>query len=116
MLYRADYGEARARYIEYLKLSQRHDLPVNIGEGLIGLAAAMVGLHQYECAALLAGAGQARFDAVVYKVPPSDRIEIDPLLVTAHEQLGKERFEALAAEGRAMTLEQAITYALEDSE
>ena len=32
----------------------------------------------------------------------------------AREQLGEEGFEALAAEGRGMTIEQLITYALED--
>jgi predicted ATPase/transcriptional regulator with XRE-family HTH domain len=114
MLYRGDYGKARACYIEYLKISQRHDLQVNIGEGLIGLAAATAGVHQYERAALLAGAGQGVSDTVEYKMPPHDRIEIDPLLQIAREQLGEESFEALAAEGRTMTMKQAVTYALEE--
>ena len=42
------------------------------------------------------------------------RIVIDPLLQIARDQLGAERFETLAAEGRAMTTEQAVAYALQD--
>ncbi len=37
------------------------------------------------------------------------------IVVTIREQLGKARFEALAAEGRAMSMEQAIALALEET-
>jgi hypothetical protein len=46
---------------------------------------------------------------------PYDRIEIDPLLQIARDQLGDTAFEALAAEGHAMTMEQAIEFALEST-
>lgn len=46
---------------------------------------------------------------------PYDRIEIDPLLQTAGNQLGGAAFDPLAAEGRAMTMEQVIAYALENN-
>jgi tetratricopeptide (TPR) repeat protein len=119
MLHRGDYGVAKRWFLESIKNCQRTGLQLwgaqlSIGDGLVGLAAVAAGLKQYGRAAKLAGAGQAIFDAVVYKAPPSDRIEIDPQLQITREQLGEERFEALAAEGRAMTMEQAIADALEE--
>lgn len=42
--------------------------------------------------------------------------EEDDIVVRIREQLGDAAFETLAAEGRAMTLEQAVAYALEDSD
>jgi hypothetical protein len=45
-----------------------------------------------------------------------DRVEANNLIQIARKQLGDHEFEALAAEGRAMTMEQAIAYALEGQE
>jgi len=119
MLHRGDYGVAKRWFLESIKNCQRLSLQlwgaqISIGDGLVGLAAVAAGLNQYERAAKLDGAGQAIFDTVAFKVPSNDRIEIEPFLQIAREQLGDEGFEALAAEGRAMTMEQAVAFALED--
>lgn len=42
-----------------------------------------------------------------------DRIEVERLTALLRAELGDARFEALAWQGRAMTNEQAIAYALE---
>ena len=112
MLHHEDYAEAKTRFIEYLRMIRRHGTQVNIGASLVGLAAAAVGLHQYERAAKLSGAAEALFELTDYRIPPFDQAEFDHHIQIAREQLGEARFEALAAEGRAMTMEQAVAYAL----
>jgi len=113
-LHRGDYAVAKTYFIEYTRTYYKLGFHNQIGEGIFGLAAVAAGLHQYERAARLVGAGQEVHDAIACVMDPSDRIEIDPLLQIAREQLGDAKFDALAAEGRAMTIEQAVKYALEN--
>ncbi|MEO5886241.1 MAG: helix-turn-helix domain-containing protein [Anaerolineales bacterium] len=114
LLHRGNYTEARARLIEFTKINHKLGDFGQIGDGLAGLAAVATGVRQYERSARLASAGQAIHNAVGFKGLAEDRIEIDPLLQIAREKLGEERFELLSAEGRAMTMEQAVAYALEE--
>lgn len=113
-LHRGDYAVSKAHFIQFTKINHKLGIHNQVGEGLFGLAAVAAGLQQYERAARLAGAGQAVHDAIAWAMDPNDRIEIDPLLQIARERLGDTKFEALAAEGHAMTMEQAVTYALEN--
>ena len=113
MLYRGNYSGAKTCFIEFITINLRLGIHLQVGEGLVGLAAVAAGLKQYKRAALLAGAGRAVHDAIAWVMYPEDLIEIDPLLQSAREQLGDTKFEALVLEGRAMTTEKAIAYALE---
>jgi len=113
-LHRGDYAVAKTYLIEFTRTYYKTGDHYQFGEGLLGLAAVAAGIHQYERAARLVGAGEAVHDTIAYVMQAHDRIEIDPLLQITREQLGEERFEALAVEGRAMTMEQAIAYALEN--
>jgi hypothetical protein len=44
---------------------------------------------------------------------PGDLIGMEQYILAIREQLGEETFESLKAEGRAMTLQEAISFALE---
>jgi hypothetical protein len=44
---------------------------------------------------------------------PFDRIELDRHIQIAREQLGKTNFETFTAEGCAMTVDEAVAFALE---
>jgi hypothetical protein len=46
---------------------------------------------------------------------PIDRIGYEQYVATVHELLGEAAFAKVWAEGRAMTVEQAIAYALAES-
>ena len=48
-------------------------------------------------------------------LPRVDRASYEPSIVRVRAHLGEVTFAAVWAEGRAMTLEQAIAYALEAS-
>ncbi len=109
-----DYIAAKIHFIEFIIINRKQGTYNQVGEGLLGLAAVAAGLKHYELAARLVGAGQAIHDAIGWVMKPTDRIEIDPLLQIAREQLGEAKFDDLQTEGRAMTMEQAVSYALEN--
>jgi tetratricopeptide (TPR) repeat protein len=66
-------------------------------------------------AARLFGAASALRDAISMHLSPADRSLYEPYLVVAHADLDEAVFAAAWAEGQALTLEQAIAYALEGS-
>ena len=74
------------------------------------------GTKQSVRAAKLYGAAQALFGTTDHQIPAFDQAEFDRHIQMARDQLGEARFEALASEGRAMTMEQAIAYALENQD
>jgi len=60
------------------------------------------------------GAAQALIENTDAVIGPADRIEVERDISAVRTQLGEEAFAPAWAEGRAMTLDQAIAYALED--
>ena len=78
----------------------------------MGLAAVSAGLDELERSAKLYGAAQAIMTTTSYKYPSNDMAEFERHIQLAREQL-KENFESFVSEGRSMTLEQAIEFALE---
>ena len=66
-------------------------------------------------AARLFGAAGAVRTASGIPLPPVDRWWYERYLATARAQLDERSWEAAWAEGQAMTLEQAIAYALEET-
>jgi tetratricopeptide (TPR) repeat protein len=116
-LHRNDYRQARQHFIDYYKLAR--DIYVGvIGECdfLTSMAAVAGGMNRSEHAAKLHGASQALFESTNYRIPPFDRAEFDRHIQMAEKQLGGAKFEELMSEGFAMTMEQAVAYALEGQE
>jgi hypothetical protein len=62
------------------------------------------------------GAAEALRENIETPASPEDRTEYERDIVAAHAQLNEATWQAGWAEGRAMTMEQAIAYALEESE
>lgn len=79
-----------------------------------GLAAVAGGTNRPERSARLMGAGQAIVEKTGHQYPSFFRELFDRHVGVAKDQLGEKKFEKLASEGRAMTMEQAIAYALEN--
>ena len=59
--------------------------------------------------------GCAKYRQSAYRLLHAARLEYDRALAAARAQLDEAAWNAAWAEGRAMTLEQAVTYALEDA-
>jgi predicted ATPase/DNA-binding XRE family transcriptional regulator/Tfp pilus assembly protein PilF len=112
-LYGDDYERAAQRFAHQLHLARRPDRQGNVGALLLGVAAVAAGMNQPERAAQLSGAAQTHGAATAHPLSEIDRVEMERHIHIAREQLGEAAFEALAAEGRTFTLEQAIDLALQ---
>ncbi|HEU0051906.1 MAG TPA: BTAD domain-containing putative transcriptional regulator, partial [Longimicrobium sp.] len=105
-----------ARAAELLRAS----VPVTLEAGnvfltLLSLAflAQVVGASgDAERAARIFGAAEARFGAMGFHVSPADRDEFERSRAAARAALGEAAWEAAHGEGGAMTIEQAVEYAL----
>jgi hypothetical protein len=105
------YALTALRFTYLLRSTRTPDKKESTGTLLLGLAAVVAGANRPERAATLYGAAQTLFEMVSDQTWTFDRAEFDRHIQIAREQLGGAAFEALAAEGRALTLEQAIDLA-----
>jgi tetratricopeptide (TPR) repeat protein len=120
-LHRGDYERAAARFGESLVLSRESKEKDLIGTCLGGLAAVAAAHGRSKRAARLAGAMNAIFASIGEQITSHiaraeldaiDRAEYERAIAPARTQLGEAVWAAAYAEGRAMSLEQGITYAL----
>ena len=110
-----DYARAKERYTECLLFDRQIGLPRRqLAECFIGFAGIASAEKHFERGAQLLGAGEAEVEARVVTLENVDRIELERLTAVLRGELGDARFEALASQGRAMAMEQAIAYALEE--
>jgi hypothetical protein len=107
-------GGARALIAESLAIFWELGHRFGIAQNLEGLAAVAVAQGQPERAARLIGAAEALREVIGAPLPPADRAEHDRSVAAGRTARGEEAFAAAWAEGRAMTLVQAIRYAMED--
>lgn len=77
------------------------------------LAAIAMAQAQTEKAARLFGAGAALRASIRSVIDPADQPAYNSKVLSLRRELGKERFTVIWDEGRALTLEQAVAYALE---
>ena len=113
-----DYVRAKTWYTECLLFCQQIGSPdAQLPECLIGFAGIASAEKRFERAAQIVGATKLMIEA---RPGPSlenfDQIELKRLTAILREELGDARFEALALQGRTMTMEQAIAYALDNDE
>jgi predicted ATPase/transcriptional regulator with XRE-family HTH domain len=113
-LQRNNYPLSIQFFTDYFNSFKESSDKISACNFFIGSAAVAGGQNRPERAAKLYGAAQVIFDTTDYHILPFDRAELERHIRIARDQLGETNFEALAAEGRAMTMEQAITYELEN--
>jgi predicted ATPase/DNA-binding XRE family transcriptional regulator len=109
-----DTAGAKARYTECLLLDQQIGRKLYLAECLIGFAGIAYAEKRFERAAQLLGAAGTEAETRGVPLDKFDLLESKRLKTVLREGLGEEHFEALTAEGRAMTMELAVAYALED--
>ena len=113
-----DYVRAQASYTECLLFSQQIGEPeLQLAECLIGFAGLANVEKRFERGAQLLGAGTTEILARAARpLQNFDQKEFERLTIIFRQELGNEKFEELLTKGRAMTMEQAVVYALEDQE
>lgn len=119
-------ARAAELYREAVALAWELGEPHGIAIGLAGLARIAIELDDQQApagqdatsgtvrAARLLGAVAHIHESRALGIARALRIEIDRTIIDARTRLDEASFDAAWAEGRAMTLEQAITYALDD--
>jgi tetratricopeptide (TPR) repeat protein len=107
-----DHKQAESFCRESLTLSREIGGIWQIEQGLAGLAGAAALKGQYERAARLFAAAEALRTSLGRQRSIADQADYDKRVASTRARLGDMAFAAAWAEGRAMTLEQAIEYAL----
>ena len=110
--YQGEHARATALFKESLSLRQQEGEKEGIAEALAGLAGVAAATRQPERAARLFGAAETLRHAIHHDIRRQNREPYDLYLPLARAQLGEAAFSKAWAEGRAVTLEQAIHYAL----
>ena len=112
------YREAKKLFEESLAMFQHLESTRGIIDCLDGLAGVLGAEHKPERAAQLFGAAEQLRETfrIGLTVAYPDQMEYDRYKASVRSQLTEEAFGVAWAEGRTMTLEQAIEYALESSE
>jgi predicted ATPase/DNA-binding CsgD family transcriptional regulator len=115
-LLQGDHERARTSYEESLVVSNELGDKMIASESLEGLACISAAQGEVERAARLFGATEALHEtlreAVAYQHTPEEEAWREPYLATIRSQLDEAAWQAAWAEGRAMSMEQAIEYAL----
>ncbi len=109
---RGEYASARAHHAEALAVWQAAGLRFGVPLSLAAFASLATAQEQAERAARLFGAAEALQAVFHFILAPADRADHDRDVATVRAALGEAAFVAAWAEGRAMTMEQAIDEAL----
>jgi predicted ATPase/tRNA A-37 threonylcarbamoyl transferase component Bud32 len=111
-----DLPVAHSCYREVLALEQAMGSKEGIACAMDGLAAVAAKRTAWEHSARLAGASEALRETIGYELEAPDRQFRDHYLAEVRAALGEEAFAAALAQGRALTLEQAVEITLSDGE
>jgi predicted ATPase/DNA-binding SARP family transcriptional activator/Tfp pilus assembly protein PilF len=112
--YQREYERAAALYRESLRLRQEGGEKPNILSCFEGLAAVLRAQGQLRRAVILCAAAQTLHEALGLPRAPGESADYERELTAARSELDEETFTAAWAKGQAMTLEQALEYALRD--
>jgi non-specific serine/threonine protein kinase len=111
-----DHERARSNYRESLLLCKDLGNKTVASESLEGLACILEAEGAYERAARLFGVAEALRGAVGFQHMPEEESWRQPYRATTRSQLGEHPWEEALAQGRKMSMEEAIEYALSAEE
>jgi predicted ATPase/class 3 adenylate cyclase len=110
-LYRNDLSQASAYFKESLQLRKEEGNKEKMAENLLGLAGVALGRGDVRRAALLLGAVGGILDEGKHLDIP-ERKALEKVTAAIRSQLGEDAYRSALAEGRAMTVDGAVEYAL----
>jgi predicted ATPase/transcriptional regulator with XRE-family HTH domain len=115
LLHQGDYRQAQALFGESLKLSDEYDNKYLMAINLAGFAGVLGMTGEPEPAVRIFGAVESVLEVIgmTGHMDMTDQRELDHYVAVVRSQLNETVFAKTWAEGRAMTIEQAIAYALE---
>ena len=111
-LVRGDLDQATASHEESLALCKELGSKLAAAESLDGLACGAAARGEAERSARLFGAAEALRETVGYHHLPEERALREPYLTSARAGMDQVAWERAFAQGTAMTLDEAVGYAL----
>jgi non-specific serine/threonine protein kinase len=114
-LLRGDYERAETLHKQSLRVSQDLGDKLIASESLEGLACTAEAKGEAERSATLFGAVEGLREAEGYQQAPRDHSLREPYLAAAYAQVGEAAWSAAWEKGRSMQFDDAVIYALEDS-
>jgi tetratricopeptide (TPR) repeat protein len=111
-----DYAQATTLHQESLRLRREQGDVLTTASSLEDFAGLAVRQGQWERAVRLLGAAEALCATLGRALPVGMATEYERTVAAAWTALDAEAFGAAGEEGRAMTLEQAVAYALKEDE
>jgi tetratricopeptide (TPR) repeat protein len=111
---RGDYEAAHSLYNKSLKMFRETSNQWNIAYALESFTALAVAQQEMRRAAKLFSATEPFYSLLRFLMSPLERDHHDRDLAVTRAALGDEEFSALWDEGRTMTMEQAVEYALDE--
>lgn len=111
---RGNFEEAHSLHTRALRMFRESGNHWNIAYTLEAFIALAVARGDMQQAARLLGATETFYSQLRFLISPREREQHERDIRSVHLSLGEEAFEALWAEGQAMTLEQAVAYALHE--
>jgi non-specific serine/threonine protein kinase len=112
--YQGDYASARAYFEESLTIQREIGDRSGISFSLEAFASLAARESRSERAAALLAGAEALREEIGVPIAPHEREQRDRDLSEARQALGEEAFTSAWERGRAMTMEQAIEYALQE--
>lgn len=106
---RGDHAFARSLYEESLSMAREIGDRELIASGLEGLAGAVATQGELAWAARLWGTAEALRDTIGAPLPPVEQADYEQAVTATRGHLGNESFACAWAEGRTLTVEQALT-------
>lgn len=110
--YEGHYREAAAAYCETILLWQKLGQRGAIAHQLESFGFVSEALEQPERAARLFGAAEALREKIEMPMGPEERVEYDNEVAALRDRMDEKALTSAWAEGRKMTMEQAIAYAI----
>ncbi|MBK9940459.1 MAG: helix-turn-helix domain-containing protein [Kouleothrix sp.] len=109
-----DHARAATLFAEALTVNRELELQDGMALPLAGLAGVAAAQLQLERAARLLGAAEGCGEMNNWQMDSTDRADYERIVATTRAQLDEVTFASDWAAGRALTLEQAIAYALDE--
>jgi len=113
-VYHGEFQQAERLEREALEMEVELGTKYYVGLSFACLSGIVAMQGHPEQAAILLGASESVLQTMGAKLQPADQIEVDKYLICIQEQLDSKSFENGMAEGRGLSFEDAVSFALDD--
>ncbi len=116
VFHHGDYQEAEQLEKEAIRIELELGTNHYIGLYLACLSGILAKQGSPKQAAVIFGASESILQTMGVKLQPTDQVEVDQYLTVSKEQLDEQSYQDALEAGRALSLEEAVSFALEEKE